>query len=78
LTVKEKAANSSGPTQQDIAAKFNAELDQIYDQTKQIIVDENKGHTEITDLNLPSIFQETEMEKTVTTVRTKHQGFRDQ
>merc|ERR1712105_266068 len=65
LKIKEKAGNSSGATQQDIAAEFNAELDQIYDATKQIILDENKSRTEIPDFNLPSIFTETGMEKTV-------------
>ena len=65
LKIKEKAGNSSGAAQQNIAAEFNAELDQIYDATKQIILDENKSLTEIPDFNLPSIFTETGMEKTV-------------
>ena len=77
LRIKEKAVNSSGATQQDIAAEFNAELDQIYDQTKQIILDENKSHTEITDLNLPSIFVETGMEKTVVQSQQSGQNNKD-
>ena len=65
LRIKEKGSNSSGATQQDLAAEFNAELDQIYNHTKQIIVEENKSHTDIIDANLPSIFVETGMETVV-------------
>lgn len=80
LKIKEKAGNSSGATQQDIAAEFNAELDQIYDQTKQIILDENKSRTEIPDFNLPSIpsiFAETGMEKTVVQSQQSGQNSKD-
>ena len=77
LRIKEKAATSSGATQQDLAAEFNAELDQIYDQTKQIIVEENRSHTDIIDTNLPSIFVETGMEKTVVQPKQSEQNIKE-
>ena len=77
LRIKEKASTSTGATQQDLAAEFNAELDQIYDQTKQIIVEENRSHTDIINTDLPLIFVETGLEKTVVQPKQSEQNIKD-
>ena len=64
-SIKEKSTNASGTRQQDIADEFNAELDEIYNHTKKIIVDENNTQSEIENVDLPSIFQNTENETTI-------------